>query len=160
MSHPKEKSGSEHQHSSEPYEGVQVSESKFWRKLKQDPVVPIGSSGVALASSSTISLPFRNDRLWLDRPRSNHRFQSTRSKQTHIDLLVMNPLTNVKSRSFSAGFVPVSMLKDSLFHCWPLLLCTTQSKIERILTSTNMERSHHRIMPHGMIRNNLLVDDD
>jgi len=45
MSHLKDKSmadNSNQNNNNNNYEGIQPTESKFWRKVKQDPVVPIG----------------------------------------------------------------------------------------------------------------------
>jgi hypothetical protein len=43
MSHIREKSVVvDNDEKNRPYEGIEVSESKFWRKVKQDPAVPIG----------------------------------------------------------------------------------------------------------------------
>ena len=44
------------------YEGIQVSESKFWRKAKQDPAVPIGMAGFAVIVLGAIIGFNRRDR--------------------------------------------------------------------------------------------------
>ena len=44
------------------YEGIQVAESKFWRKVKQDPVVPIGMTGFGLIVIGAIIGFNRRDR--------------------------------------------------------------------------------------------------
>jgi hypothetical protein len=44
------------------YQGIQVSESKFWRKVKQDPVVPIGMIGFGVIVLGAIIGFNRRDR--------------------------------------------------------------------------------------------------
>lgn len=115
---------------------------------------------VALRSlSRSLSVSSRYDRFWFDRSRGDYRFQSTRSKQTHIYLLVIDPLRNESISPWPfrllLGFVRVSLLKDSSSHYWQLLQCITPLKIALIHTRPNMERDHRCIILIRMIKNNL-----
>jgi len=111
------------------FQRTQVSESKFWRKFKQDPAVPIGRELLFWISIEFSIL--RYGRIWFDCYRCNRRFHSTRSKQTNIDILVKNVrLTFVFNRIFvNLGFELVFMHKVSLYLLWLLLLFIIQLKI-------------------------------
>lgn len=74
------------------YEGIQVSESKFWRKIKKDPVVPIGMAGFGLIVIGAIIGFNRRDR---NKPTSTYW---------------------IRTRVFAQGFVVSLMTAAAIYH--------------------------------------------
>ena len=112
-----------------PYQGIEVSESKFWRKVKKDPVVPIGTkSSEKRRRFIFILFARRNGRIRSDCHRCDHRFQPTRSKQTNLDLLVNSRrgsiifslddrlVCRIRTRVFAQGFVVSLMTAAAIYH--------------------------------------------
>jgi len=74
------------------YQGIEVSESKFWRKLKKDPVVPIGMAGFGLIVIGAIVGFNRRDR---NKPTSTYW---------------------IRTRVFAQGFVVSLMTAAAIYH--------------------------------------------
>jgi hypothetical protein len=56
------------------FDSIEVNESKFWRKVKQDPVVPIGLLELFFYLLKFSIYFERYDRIWFDRTWSDYWF--------------------------------------------------------------------------------------
>lgn len=74
------------------YQGIQMTESKFWRKVKQDPVVPLGMTGFGLIVLGAIVGYNRRDR---NKPTSTYW---------------------IRTRVFAQGFVVSLMTAAAIYH--------------------------------------------
>ena len=93
------------------YEGIQVVESKFWRKVKQDPVVPIGMAGFGVIVIGAIIGFNRRDRT---KPTSTYWSVQTSSESCDSSC---SPLSiRIRTRVFAQGFVVSLMVAAAAYH--------------------------------------------